>query len=149
MLAASNGLRVEAMTDMTDRMTRMTSRLHNGQFCLGLDQSLPVKGPAHERVIGVVGGLRDEDYGDGATGIVLQSRVLPSRLRRLLVFVEYRFRSCMVLSSSLLHRHWRRSSLPGTLRDIEDSKTPSPILPLAIDLSPHGFIRCSIEHWVD
>jgi len=30
--AARSGLRVEAMTDMVERMTRMRSLLHNGQF---------------------------------------------------------------------------------------------------------------------
>ena len=32
MFAASSGLRVEAMTDMADRITMIESRFHNGQF---------------------------------------------------------------------------------------------------------------------
>lgn len=48
--AASKGLNVEAMTETVERMTKMTSLFHNGQFCHSSAPAYGSRGPwAHTR----------------------------------------------------------------------------------------------------
>lgn len=75
--AARSGLSVEAITDMVERMTRMRSLLHNGQFYERLARAYAgsFRGENYKWVIGVVGGLRNKKSRDWPALIVLQPRV--------------------------------------------------------------------------
>lgn len=60
--AASRGLNVDAMTEIVDRMSRMRSRLHNGQFFIqSVQNNLFRTAMSYEWVIWITGWLRDKD----------------------------------------------------------------------------------------
>lgn len=74
--AARRGLKVEAMTERMERMIRIESRFHSGQFCIYLVFTLKAIGDLYyQRVIGVVTWLGDKYNGHGSAAIVLHAGV--------------------------------------------------------------------------
>lgn len=129
-LAASSGLRVEAMTEVTDRMMRMTSRFQRGQFYLHRQKARRKKCvSSYQRVIRVIAGLRHEDGGCCTAVVIFQSRIgglAILRPRRIVVDKRSPWspsdstRTNIALSP-------QETSLPGTCSGRRGSSTPRPI----------------------
>ena len=72
MFAASSGLNVDAITEMADRMTRITSRFHKGQFYIQISfRYLFLDIRTHQRVIRIVTWLGDKSDRYRSTPVIL------------------------------------------------------------------------------
>lgn len=75
--AANRGLNVEATSEMADRIIKITSRFHSGQFypSSAATTELVCGFGSYQRVVRVIAWLRHEYDGDSASPVVLQVRV--------------------------------------------------------------------------
>lgn len=81
--AANNELNVEAMTEMADKMTNITSRFHSGQFygTSAVVNSTEAFSVSYQRVIGIVAWLWHKNDGYGASPVVFQIGICALRER--------------------------------------------------------------------
>lgn len=84
MFAANKELNVEAMTEIAERMTRITSRFHSGQFYRqsAIANRTKAFAASHQRVIRIIAWLWHKDDWNGASPVIFQADICALRERR-------------------------------------------------------------------